>query len=988
MKSEGDESAVAGDDTTKIAVNGMRGGQDDWAYQFVETFSEILVCICHDGLIDYVNPAGMRLLGIDGDAKGLAIGEYIHEVYRQDLAKYLSGDTSTQSALRIKMMHRGVVELDVDFSALALEGTDNAVIIQARDVTGLIRSAEETRESEERYRHLFENAHDMIAVCDNDRIHLINRSGAKILGEDSPDALVGRHLDQVIHPDYHEIIADGLGVFVGESTAIPLKFQRSDGEILDVEVAVMPFGGDHSGQYMMEVRDITERVRAAETLRQREMRLRGIMDTVADAIITIDESGIIQSFNKAAERIFDYEAREVIGANVKILTGGYHSGNHDQYLANYLNTGVKKIIGVRGREETGRRKDGSEFPIELAVTELRQGKNRIFTGIVRDITERKKAEEALHKAHEELEMRVEERTRELTQEIAERQKAEEQLHLAAEVIENLTEAVVIIDSTFKVASVNPAFTAITGYARSEVVGHYPPNHAALSREGVLFATMWEALEGDGRWDGEFWNTRKNGEEYAEHLSVSAIKGVDGHVHQFAAVISDITKRKQDEERILYQANYDALTGLPNRALFQDRLTQSLANMERAGKNLGLMFIDLDGFKLVNDTLGHDTGDLLLQEAAKRLGTCVRTGDTVARLGGDEFTIIMPNLNDPQHAPVVAQRVLDSMSKPFHLGGHEAFVSGSIGITIFPDDARDAQELLKNADAAMYRAKERGKANYQFFTADLNDEVKERMSIKNGLGKALENEEFQLYYQPKLDLKSNRITTVEALMRWDSPDVGFVSPARFIPVLEETGMVVEVGAWAIRKACEQHMQWIEEGLDPIRIAVNLSARQLRDDDFVPLVKQVIEDTQVPVDALEIEITESMLMSDAKNVVIALKQLNDMGIHISMDDFGTGYSSLSYLKKFPIDTIKIDRSFVADIATNLDDAEIIRTIITMGQTLNRRVIAEGVEDEEQFNILLEYNCDEIQGYFISRPLPDDQLGDFVRQWHDQVDRSEMM
>ncbi|MDH3335703.1 MAG: EAL domain-containing protein, partial [Rhodospirillaceae bacterium] len=435
----------------------------------------------------------------------------------------------------------------------------------------------------------------------------------------------------------------------------------------------------------------------------------------------------------------------------------------------------------------------------------------------------------------------------------------------------------------------------------------------------------------------------------------------------------------DEERILYQANYDTLTGLPNRSLFIDRLNQSLPAMERSNKKLALLFIDLDGFKVVNDTLGHDIGDELLQQAAERLGHCVRTGDTVARLGGDEFTITMPNLEDLRNAPIVAQRSLDALSKPFHIGGHETFVSASIGITIFPDDATTSQELLKNADAAMYKAKDEGKANYQYFTADMNLQVKERMVLKNGLIKALENDELSLLYQPKLDMKTNKITAVEALMRWDNPDLGSITPFVFIPILEESGLVVEVGEWAIKKACEQHNKWVNNGLPPMKMAVNLSARQLREKTFVPIVERALKSYKLDVKYFEVEITESMLMSDAPNIVAALRKLHEMGIHVSMDDFGTGYSSLSYLKRFPIDTIKIDRSFVSDIATSQDDAEIIRTIINMGKTLNRNVIAEGVETIEQFNMLKEYECDEIQGYYISRPLSGDNFVSFYSEWN---------
>ena len=561
--------------------------------------------------------------------------------------------------------------------------------------------------------------------------------------------------------------------------------------------------------------------------------------------------------------------------------------------------------------------------------------------------------------------------------VTDRLRAEDELNLATQVIEATSEGVLVCDSDFRVMSVNVAFTDITGYTASDAIGECAHFLSALDRDRRLLERMLEAVDEQGRWEGELRNWRKDGQEFAARVIVFSITDETGAVRRHAILLSDITKRKLDEEHIRYQANFDMLTGLPNRALFLDRLDQALSNMGRVKRKLGLLFIDLDGFKLVNDTLGHAMGDVLLREASRRLQECVRGGDTVARLGGDEFMVIMPNLRRSRNAPDLAQRVLDSLAKPFDLEGYEAFVSGSIGITIFPDDAETASELLKNADGAMYQAKEKGRANYQFFTANLNEEVRDRLALKNGLSKALERGELSLNYQPKLEIQGNRITGVEALMRWNNEELGAVSPGRFIPVLEDTGLVVGVGEWAIHTACVQHRTWLEAGLPSIRIAVNLSARQVRERDFVPMVSRILRETGVGPEGLEIEITESMPMTDADNAVQALGELHDMGISVAMDDFGTGYSSLSYLKRFPIDTIKIDQSFVADITVDPDDAEIINTIISMGRTLNRKVVAEGVETEEQLALLREYRCDEIQGYFFSRPLPADQLTDFLRE-----------
>ena len=682
------------------------------------------------------------------------------------------------------------------------------------------------------------------------------------------------------------------------------------------------------------------------------------------SIAFINEAGTAMLGLKSAKRLMGRPFADFIHADYLGIAGGLLDGRDGSADSDLFPLKLK-------------RSRGKTIDVEILAIPYGEPDDKTVIIRARDITDRVKTFEDLLVIHSELEDRVDQRTEELTREIRVRRKAEQELLLAGKIIENFNEGVMIFDRDMKVFSINPAFTEITGYRAKDIIGKKPHFQKVLEENEELSGEIWQALDKKDRWQGEFWNKRKNGDEYAERLSISAIADESGNVQEYAVVISDVTKRKQDEEHIRFQANYDALTGLPNRTLFMDRLAQSLPAMRRSETNLGLMFIDLDGFKLVNDTLGHNVGDQLLMEAAGRLQKCIRDGDTVARLGGDEFTIIMPNLADPRDAPLVAQRVLDALSKPFQLQGHESFISGSIGITVFPDDATDPNELIKNADAAMYRAKEQGKANYNFYTADLNEQVKERMVLKNGLSKALENGEFSLFYQPKLKTMTEEVTGVEALMRWNSPELGMVSPVRFIPILEETGLLVEVGEWALRTACMQHKAWLDEGLPPISVAVNLSARQLREDDFVPLFDKVLNEAGIGPEGLEVEITESMLMSDATRAVEALEEISAMGIQVSMDDFGTGYSSLSYIKRFPIDTIKIDRSFVSDIATNPDDAEIIKTIINMGQTLNRKIVAEGVETEEQLTILREYRCDEIQGYYFSPPLPAEEATAFLKQ-----------
>ena len=704
----------------------------------------------------------------------------------------------------------------------------------------------------------------------------------------------------------------------------------------------------------------------------------GWANDLADRVgifVCVCRDGKVEYLNPTGLRVLDVPSLDdVLGHRFLEFTQGQYRELYDELFKEAMNEPDGLSVPMKFLVA-----DGSLREMDVAFKPLNDLDTSLMLVEAQDISERKHATEVLRHAYEDLEARVAERAHELTQEIGERRRAEASLRMTAQVINRLNEGVISLDMDFYVTSVNPAFSRITGYGEDDIIGCPPPFFSNMGEDNELQKEMHAALNKGTAWDGEFWDVTKSGTRYAANLSVSPIGTETDELVQYAAVLTDVTKRKEDEERIRYQANFDEVTRLPNRTLFFDRLTQAIANTERANQKLGLLYIDLDGFKLVNDTLGHDAGDELLRESGARLHECVRSGDTVARLGGDEFTVIMPSLLDGRHINIVAQRILNALSSPFQVSGKEAVVSASIGITIFPDDGKTPNDLLKNADSAMYSAKENGKSNFQFYTSSLNTEVQERLAIKNGLLRAVEREEFDVFYQPKLNLHTRRIESVEALMRWNSEELGSVSPVKFIPMLEESGMVVEVGEWVLQQACQQHKSWLQAGLPPIRVAVNLSARQLRELSFVGVVHGALSKSGVPAESLEIEITESMLMSDSAGSVVALQELHDTGIHIAMDDFGTGYSSLSYLKRFPIDTIKIDRSFVADIASSSDDAEIIRTIISMGRTLNRRVVAEGVESKEQLEILESYRCDEIQGYYFSRPLPGDDATDFLLEYH---------
>ena len=438
---------------------------------------------------------------------------------------------------------------------------------------------------------------------------------------------------------------------------------------------------------------------------------------------------------------------------------------------------------------------------------------------------------------------------------------------------------------------------------------------------------------------------------------------------------DITDRKLAEERVRFLAYYDALTGLPNRTLLHDRLAKAMASALRRSERMALLFLDLDRFKLINDSLGHSAGDLLLQEAAERLKKWARAQDTVARIGGDEFLIALTTVRDVPDAAVAAERIMDVMNSGFVIQGRAFSLNCSIGISIFPEHGADAETLIKNADAAMYCAKEAGRNTFRFFTDEMNAQVTERLLLEHSLGLALDRKELFLVYQPQMDVTSGEITGFEALLRWQHPELGLVPPDKFIRLAENSGLIVPIGEWVLRTACQQARKWQENGLPLVPVAVNVSALQFRQEDFSELIKRVLHETGLAPQYLQLELTESLLLSNADLTFPVLQDLKEMGIKLAIDDFGTGYSSLSYLRQFPVDKLKIDRSFVQHLGVNQDDALITAAIISLAKTLNLKVIAEGVESEQQMSFLRQHHCDEIQGYYFSRPLPADEA---ARRW----------
>jgi len=558
-----------------------------------------------------------------------------------------------------------------------------------------------------------------------------------------------------------------------------------------------------------------------------------------------------------------------------------------------------------------------------------------------------------------------------------RRRTESELRIQSSAVRSSSEQIVITDTQGRILYVNPAFEAETGYTFDEVVGQTPRIQKSGKHGDDFYRKMWSTIMAGETWRGEITNRRKDGSHVVEEMTITPVKDEHGHPEQFIAIKGNITELKVYEEQLDYLSYHDPLTGLPNRLLFSDRLNHRLSESRKEGKMLAVMFLDVDRFKLINDTLGHNIGDMLLTGIAGRLHSCLRDVDTIARMGGDEFTIIVSNIASQDSVVVVADRIVEAMKEPFQVDGRELFASVSVGISVYPSDGDDAETLVKNADAAMYRAKERGRSNCQLFTEAFNTADLERMTLENGLRKAVERDELLLHYQPLVDMRTGRTMGTEALVRWQHPDYGLVSPGRFIPLAEETGLIVPISRWVLRTACAQNKAWQEKGRLPAAVSVNLSARLLHEDGLVDMVSEILAETGLDHRYLELELTESALMENADTAIRVLGELKNLGVRVSLDDFGTGYSSLSYLKKFPIDSVKIDQSFVKDITTNPDDAAIASAVVAMSHSLKLKVIAEGVETLEQLEFLKSLDCDEVQGYFISRPVPAAELEQLLEE-----------
>ena len=802
--------------------------------------------------------------------------------------------------------------------------------------------------SEEQVHLLLESTAEAIYGVDLEgNITFVNPACVRLLGYEREDELLGR----LAHELFHHSHADGSayprekcliyqahlqdqGMHVDDEV-----FWRKDGTAFPVEYWSYPIRqGEQVEGSVVTFLDITERRQAEQQLRLAAQ----VFDNSREAIFITDATNRIVSVNQAFIDITGYTRAEAIGNSPSLLKSGRHDAAFFRTMMNAL-----QQDGYWQGEIWNKRKSGEIYPVWMAISAVRNktGEATHYVAIYSDISEIKTATEKLRK-----------------------------LSMVAEETGN---SVVITDRQGIIEYVNPAFTRLTGYTLDEAIGQTPRLIKSGQTPQEYYQAMWKTLLSGRDWRGEFLNRKKNGELFWEKEVISPLRNEAGEITHFVAVKEDITELKHYVSQIERQANYDELTGLANRNLFQDRLNQALTLARRHTCGLAVLFIDLDNFKHINDSLGHDAGDTLLTQVAGRLTGSVREGDTVARQGGDEFVLILSEIKEETDVPGVAQKILMVMAAPFDIGGREIRVTCSIGIASYPKDGEDRQTLLKNADAAMYRAKELGRNNIQYYAAEMNVRAMERLMLENSLYHAVVRNEFLLHYQPQVDLRSGEISGMEALVRWKHPELGLISPATFIPVAEDSGLIVAIGEWVLRTACAQNVAWQRAGLKPISVSVNLSARQFRQPDLAERIAAILRETGLDPAHLELELTESLVMQDVEKTIATLGRLKAMGIKLSIDDFGTGYSSLNYLKRFPIHTLKIDQSFVRDITTDPSDAAIAKTIISMAHELGLMVIAEGVETEEQQSFLRLRRCDEMQGYFFSKPVPAEDFETLLRE-----------
>ena len=793
------------------------------------------------------------------------------------------------------------------------------------------------REEEQRFHTLFESLPDPVWIIEGNRFVDCNEMAATLLGYPDKGDFLFVHPAQLSPP----VQPDGEPSFSKADRMIQLArdnglhryewiHTRANGENFPAEVTLRPITLQGKEAIYCVWRDITERKQAEKELHASQELLKAIVDSAGAVIYVFDIDGKLLLCNSQFEHVVGHKRQQILGKRRHEFLPEAVADEHEANDRKVIEEGKMTSF-----EEHNLGADGTHYYLTVKCPVIESDTLRAVVGISTDITTRKQNEE--------------------------------KLRFASTVLATTIEGVMVTDVAGNIVSVNTAFTEITGYEAEDAIGKNPRFLRSERQQSEFYQSMWAALTQSGVWQGEIWNRRKTGEIYPEWLTITAIRDDADQLTHYVGVFSDISSIKRSQAQLERLAHFDPLTDLPNRTLFQDRLAHAIDRARRYDHLIAVLLIDLDGFKTVNDSLGHPVGDRLLQEIATRLKTCIRIEDTVARLGGDEFAMVLADMVDGSDSIEVVRKILAAINTPIDLDGLTAQVSASIGIAIFPTDGDNATDLVRNADAAMYGAKEAGRRGYCFYRATMTHRAQEQLLQEQALRRAIAQQEFEVWFQPQLSLQTGMLTGAEALVRWRDPERGLVLPLEFIPLAEHTGLIIPIGEQVLQQVCQQARRWLDAGLPFGRLAVNVATPQIERSDFVATLKEALHASGVPADYLEIEVTESFIMKNADHANEVLLAIQALGVTTAVDDFGTGYSSLAYLKKLPIDNLKIDRAFIDGLPDDTNDSAIARAIIAMARSLGFKVIAEGIETPEQQAFLKAEGCDEAQGFYFSHPLP---------------------
>ena len=924
-------------DITERVLNeqALREAESRWR-SITENATDRIFMIDREGIILSVNHVGpgMDKEQVIGSNSYAFLPPEEQEKSRQGIEQVFTTGQANRFEIRFVTPQGDVEYYDNLISPIWQGDKIERVIISARDITQSKLQASHIEHQRELLQSVVTSTPIIIWSTDQNGIFTLSEGeGLKALGI-KPGEVVGKSLFRV-YKNFPDIVTAAKKVLTG----VAVSAQHTVGQ-RGYQVYYTPLL-DHEGKTkgMIGVAtDITELIQAEQNIKESEQELSTILHNMQDTFYRTNSKGLLVRISDSVIRLLGYTPEELLGTPIVDLY--LNAAGRDQFLSALHDAGGE----IENYEAQLRNKQGEAIWVSTNAHYYYDAAGAILgvEGTTRNISEQKRTEA--------------------------------EMQILSSALQQTADLVMVTTHEGIITYVNPAFTDITGYSAQEAVGQQPNLLKSDRQNKEFYKNLWQTILGGNPFSDVLINRRKSGELYYEEKTITPIRDTAGNITHFVGTGKDISERMRTQERLRFMAHHDALTELPNRTLFLDRLKQAMARARWHNRLVAVMFMDLDRFKNINDSLGHNVGDKLLVKLTRRLAGSMRAGDTVARFGGDEFAILLDDIASEQDISALAKKILSTLVPAFQIDGHEFFITASIGVSIFPADGEDSETLLRNADVAMYRAKDLGRNNYQFYSNEMSARAFERLTLENALRYALKREEFFLHYQPQIDIRNNTIFGVEALLRWQHPDLGAVLPSEFISILEETGLIAEVGTWVLQTACTQAKRWQDAGLN-LKMAVNLSGRQFNDPDFIDTIQTILADTGLDHTLLELELTESMLMRNASKTIAALDTLNALGVRLAIDDFGTGYSSLGYLRRFPISTLKIDRSFVRDITKDPDDAAITTAIVVMAQSLNLHVVAEGVENEEQLAFLQSLDCHFIQGFYFSEAVSAQKITELV-------------